>query len=456
MQATVWGGAGEHGRSCYLVEEGQTRVLLDCGVKKEGKGEYPLVDERMVPRLDAVFLSHAHEDHSMAIPLLYAMGYTGVVWTTRVTCEQLPAYFAAWKRYVASQAAELPYMEGDIASIQYVFIEEQVAAGDWLDISPQLSVCWGRSGHLAGSIWLLLNIEGSIVFYSGDFTAESALLAADWPCLEPTKEQRQDQQEPPQPPLVALAIIDAAYGMDSDNQQLRLEQLREQINRRLQLHAAVLLPVPTYGRGQEMLLWARETFAGTPIFVEQEIAAGLGQMLHEPDWLHADAITRIQQCLADPQVVIVDTEAKREQAVSEAEGRIVFTNDGMLQSARGQWYYERLSQHADGNVILTGHLAKGSFAHQLLQASLEPTQASGNEAPIASTRTSTTQERVQFIRYKVHQGLPDVRIMLDALPSEHTVLVHTGKQTTEAVCEHLKQEGYAELHALSAGSIIKV
>ncbi|NHN33036.1 MBL fold metallo-hydrolase [Paenibacillus agricola] len=527
MQATVWGGAGEHGRSCYLIEEGQTRVVLDCGVKKEGNGEYPLLDEGIVPRLDAVFLSHAHEDHSMAIPLLYAMGYTGIVWTTRATCEQLPAYFAAWKRYVVSQGADLPYAERDIAAIRYAYIDEQVAAGAWLQLSPQLSVCWGRSGHLAGSIWLLLNIAGSLVFYSGDYTAESALLAADWPRLErqePSQElepmqqkqqllarlheapqqqkqpvqerlhQSQSQERPhnkPQPhrlksnqvpwlqepanqvppvsseaPPITLAIIDAAYGMDSEQQQHKLEQLCEQINRALQLDAAVLLPVPTYGRGQEMLLWARETFVGTQIFVEQEIAAGLEKMLQEPEWLHPDAVTRIQYCLADPQIVIVDSEAKREQAVSATGGRIIFTNDGMLQSARSQWYYEQLSQHTDGVVILTGHLAKGSFAHQLLHAGYHTPSMQrtfyGRAVP-ASQPTVTqvfatvpTQQRVQFIRYKVHQGLQDVRLMLDSAPSKHTLLVHTGRQATEAVCEQLKQEGYAGLHALSAGSVLKL
>lgn len=40
---TIWGGAGEHGRSSYLLQDkdGQSGILLDCGVKKEGPGEYP-------------------------------------------------------------------------------------------------------------------------------------------------------------------------------------------------------------------------------------------------------------------------------------------------------------------------------------------------------------------------------------------------------------------------------
>ena len=82
IKLNVWGGAGEHGRSAYLLSGSLYRLLLDCGVKKEGNGEYPLIEPAVVPQLDAVLLSHAHEDHSVAIPLLYKLGYTGEVWTT--------------------------------------------------------------------------------------------------------------------------------------------------------------------------------------------------------------------------------------------------------------------------------------------------------------------------------------------------------------------------------------
>lgn len=428
MQATVWGGAGEHGRSCYLIEQGQTRVLLDCGVKKEGAGEYPLCDENVVPQLNAVFLSHAHEDHSIAIPLLYTMGYTGEVWTTRATFEQLPSYYKAWKGYAASSHVELPYRDKDISAIQYKFIEEQTPSGVWYTIQPGLSVCWGRSGHLAGSIWLLLNVEGRRVFYSGDYTAESLLLAADRP-------QPKHLESP-----IELAIIDAAYGMDTESQQQKLEQLRLQIDETLRQGGPVLLPVPTYGRSQEMLLWAREQFPEVPIYVEQEITAGLKQLLQGPEWLQSEAIERIQACLVDPRIVFVDSEAQRLQAVSEIGSRIVLTNDGMLQSARGQWYYEQLTKDKACCVILTGHLAKGSCAHRLLMASREHMEILGHDAG-----------QVHFIRYKVHQGLPDVRAMLDVLGSEHSILVHAGQQATDAVCVQLSKEGYTNIHALSAG-----
>lgn len=125
---TIWGGAGEHGRSSYLLQnkDGQSGILLDCGAKKEGPGEYPLLDTDIIPHLQAVFLSHAHEDHSIALPLLYKYGYSGKVWTTKATVKQLPDYFEAWDKYVAAQSASLPYGEIDKQSIQFMYLEEHI------------------------------------------------------------------------------------------------------------------------------------------------------------------------------------------------------------------------------------------------------------------------------------------------------------------------------------------
>ncbi|WP_079913721.1 MBL fold metallo-hydrolase [Paenibacillus sp. 32352] len=450
MQVTVWGGAGEHGRSCYLVEHRQTRVLLDCGVKKEGAGEYPLLEERTVSELDAVFLSHAHEDHSMALPLLYKLGYEGIVWTTRATSRQLPSYFDAWRRYVAGKGSELPYEERHIREIRYGFLEESAPAGKWLVLSDRLSVCWGRSGHLPGSLWLLLDLEGSQVFFSGDYTSESALLAAEMPRLPDLtvrangeRNRRSGQQAGDGTPMqsaVDLSIVEAAYGIEEDSQKRKLDQLKEVIGSALGREETVLLPVPTYGRGQELLLWTLDTFPQTRIVVERELMDGLRQMLEWPEWLQEDGAERIVRCLSDERLLVVELETERAQALTDSVGvgTIVFANDGMMQSAKCRWYYEELRARGSYRIVLTGHLARGSLGQRLLSG--EEPGADGS--------------RIHFVRYKVHQGMPDVKAMLDAVPAKRTVLVHAGQAATDALISRLSEQGYAGLHSMKPGQVL--
>lgn len=436
IRLTVWGGAGEHGRSCYYVEMAGKRILFDCGVKKESAGEYPLLDANIVQQLDAVFLSHAHEDHSMALPLLVKLGYKGKVWTTRATVEQLKGYFASWEKYTHKHGANLPYDNEHIHGLRFAYLEEVGPSEKWLQIMPELELRWGRSGHLIGSVWLDLQVNGERIFYSGDYCSESGLLMADIPENRSGLDDREGKN------VIGAAIIDSAYGMDSETQAVKIEKLTYHVNQILDRRGQVLLPVPAYGRGQDLMMWAAEQFPQTPIYVESELMQGLLHMLDWSDWLLPEVADRIEYCLQSSRFKIVDTLELREQITASEEVSIIFTTDGMMQSDKAQWYYSTLKDNQKNGVILTGHLAKGCFGRELLEM---PNGKS--DSPIA---------QIAWVRYKVHQGLPDVRKMLQDMHSKHTVLVHTGKTQTEALCEQLTLEGFTGMHALVPADILEI
>ncbi|SFF14930.1 RNA processing exonuclease, beta-lactamase fold, Cft2 family [Paenibacillus algorifonticola] len=442
MQLTIWGGAGEHGRSSYLLQYNEEAVLLDCGGKKEGGGQYPLISREVIPQLKAVFLSHAHEDHSMALPLLYKHGYEGEVWTSRVTAQQLPGYFQAWGRYARSQAAELPYRDEHIAAIRYAYLEERSIADEWSSVFPGLRIKWGRSGHLPGAVWLALDWHGKLVYFSGDYTAESGLLAADEPLLGVIGEGADAARRPISETMriADLAIVDAAYGANPDSQAVRLAELERATEEVLLAQGSVLYPVPTSGRGQELLVWASERFPQARLIVERALMEPLHQLAALPEWLGGGALARMEALLASGRLTIVASEEERLRALARKGSALIFTNDGMMQSEVARWYHQQLSGAAHHAVLLTGHLAAGSYGEMALRSS-------GRSGSVASGFPPP----VQHIRYKVHQGLPDVRQMLERVPSRTTVLAHAVKSRTDGLLEVLKEEGYEGVYSLSPG-----
>ncbi|WP_163852637.1 MBL fold metallo-hydrolase [Paenibacillus elgii] len=345
MQLDIWGGAGEHGRSSYLLHNDRIGVLLDCGVKKTGAGQYPLVDPNVIPRLNAVFLSHAHEDHSMALPLLYKHGYRGVVWTTRATAQQLDTYFASWKKYVRGQSAELPYGDEDVKAIRFAYLEDAGASGEWIDAAPHVKVCWGRSGHLVGSVWMMLELGdgGPACRFGGDRCrlrhgrrGAAGPAGTDWRKLP-------------------LRFPPSGAGRTCSS-----------------------------GRGN-----GGSAVAAGP--------SGAGSC----EWLGADL-----------------GRARR------ADG----ARSGMAERGR-----------ADAAArSLDNRLAAGSFGQRLLD---EPESEGGCS--------------VEAIRYKVHQGVTDVRRMLRAFGSRQSVPVHTGRSATDALCAALAAEGFAGLHSLGPGEALR-
>lgn len=431
ISVTIWGGAGEHGRSCYLITGERHKILLDCGVKKVGTGEYPLLSNEQVPELSAVFLSHAHEDHSMALPLLYKLGYRGDVWTTRATAEQLASYFRSWSTFVHGRQGELPYEEEHIQAITYRYIEETVSAGQWYEYSEGLSFRWGRSGHLAGSVWYNLAMEGQRIFFSGDYSAESELIAADRPEVRELEgASLSGQQVNGGGP--DISIVDAAYGRDVETQQDKQSQLHAELAAAFQHGGHVLMPVPTFGRGQDLLVWVGEQFPDIPLIVENKVWNGLRQLLQWKDWLRPGAEARIAAAMDRQLLHIPSRDAERLQLLA-AGPAVIFTADGTMESASSQWYYQQLASDSAHTVLLTGHTYKDTFGSRLLKGEL----GSGCT--------------VKRITYKVHQGLEDVRVMLRSMPARQTLLVHAPREETNLVRDELEGTGFSGIYSLEPG-----
>ena len=94
MRLGFLGAAGEVTGSCTLVEAGDTRFLVDCGMFQGGaearsKNLKALNLGFDVRRLDFVLLTHAHIDHSGLLPRLVMLGYKGPIYATPATIDLL-------------------------------------------------------------------------------------------------------------------------------------------------------------------------------------------------------------------------------------------------------------------------------------------------------------------------------------------------------------------------------
>ena len=85
---TFFGATGQVTGSCYLLETGSHRILLECGMfqgtketEKQNEAEFPF-DPALI---DAVVLSHAHLDHCGRLPKLVKEGFKGTVFLTEAT-----------------------------------------------------------------------------------------------------------------------------------------------------------------------------------------------------------------------------------------------------------------------------------------------------------------------------------------------------------------------------------
>ncbi|PIU21125.1 MAG: MBL fold hydrolase, partial [Candidatus Diapherotrites archaeon CG08_land_8_20_14_0_20_34_12] len=70
LKITFYGASKEVGRSCLLVDYGSRKFLMDAGINlgAEGENRFPKIPLNLIPKINSIFLSHAHLDHSGYLP----------------------------------------------------------------------------------------------------------------------------------------------------------------------------------------------------------------------------------------------------------------------------------------------------------------------------------------------------------------------------------------------------
>ncbi|MBR9707595.1 MAG: MBL fold metallo-hydrolase, partial [Candidatus Diapherotrites archaeon] len=157
LKITALGAARQVGRSCFLLETANSKVLLDCGIGFASKPElkYPRLDTMGFPlsEIDAVVLSHAHLDHSGFVPYLYSMGCTAPLYCTEPTRDVSALLQFDYVKLASMNKDKdgegAPYSDKDVReAIKHCIPLEY---GEVTDIAPDLRLTLSDAGHIIGS-----------------------------------------------------------------------------------------------------------------------------------------------------------------------------------------------------------------------------------------------------------------------------------------------------------------
>src|SRR5262245_65168211 len=157
MNITFLGGGNEIGASSAIVEIGSARILIDCGIRMSGEHRLPdlaAIRQAHAGHLDAVLLTHAHMDHSGALPVLHQHFPNVPVYATAPTrglVEILMRDSINIMRARAESEQELPlYSQPAVESL----LEKMIPTtfGSPLEIGrTDVTAAWFRAGHILGA-----------------------------------------------------------------------------------------------------------------------------------------------------------------------------------------------------------------------------------------------------------------------------------------------------------------
>ncbi|UCE14145.1 MAG: hypothetical protein JSV04_02950 [Candidatus Heimdallarchaeota archaeon] len=168
LEITVFGAFDSVGKSCVMISDHDHRILLDAGIqlhpRRTGLLSTPPegVDD-FCEEINSVLLSHAHIDHSAYVPALYRAGYQGLVNCTTPTMDLVEIL---WKDHLKIEG---PHHYG-ISHIHAAITKTRTHKyHQKFRIADGITAEFFDASHILGSAAILLDWEGTRIFYTGDF-----------------------------------------------------------------------------------------------------------------------------------------------------------------------------------------------------------------------------------------------------------------------------------------------
>ncbi len=398
-----WGAARTVTGSKHLLMGPSGSILLDCGLFQGRRAESE-ARNRALPfaamSVDSMILSHAHIDHSGAIPLLVKSGYHGPIHATPATADLCRAMLldaahiqmkdaeylnrhrnshgrdangrgnrggrraAAESRGQGTGATVEPlYDTADVERALSQFVTHDYVKE--FEPLPGVAASFHEAGHILGSASVFVKWKDgararSLVF-SGDLGRPGRAILKD-----------------PEPlPAADYLITEGTYGGKvHPGEDSLLAALERVVHEAVERKGRIVIPAFAVGRTQEVvhaldtLITARR-IPEIPIFIDSPLAANVQEIVQRHPELYdaetASALRRGGDPLGMRRVKLV-REAEESKRLNDRPGTFVtISASGMCEAGRVLHHLRHTIEDPRHTVVIVGYQAEGTLGKRLVE-----------------------------------------------------------------------------------------
>jgi metallo-beta-lactamase family protein len=462
MRLHFRGAAGEVTGSQYLLEAGERKVLIECGIIQGGRNERARnaaafgFDPRTI---DAVVVSHAHIDHIGRLPLLVSRGYRGPIYATRATVDlarimledsaSLAASDAERENRSRERRGDAPiaplYLLRDVADT--LRLMQPLDYGEQREILPGLRLRFEDAGHIIGSavVELVASRDGEhrTLVFSGDLGPDATPILRD-----PTPMKAAD-----------LVMLESTYGdRNHRSRDDTVRELGEILRGARDSGGNVLIPAFAVGRTQELLFWMARHFeewhlGDWQIFLDSPMATKVTELYKRHSQLFGDSarvgVVDAGNPFRMPNLRLISDVQDSMALNRRASGCIIIAGSGMCNGGRIRHHLRHNLWRENCHIIFPGYQAQGTLGRELVDGA-DFVKVFGEKIRVRAQRhtvggLSAHADQGGLAAWYGHfEGRPPV------------VLVHGEDRAREGLAARLQADYGADVTLASAGGSLLV
>ncbi|WP_372721840.1 MBL fold metallo-hydrolase [Novipirellula sp.] len=371
---TFCGAAGTVTGSCSLVESEGKKFLVDCGFFQGTKTTQSL-NYKPFPfdaaKIEFLFLTHAHIDHSGLLPKLVRAGFRGKIYATDATCDLLE-FMLRDSAYIQESNAERLNVKReqkgqDLIEAIYTMEDaeqtlrqlERVEYEQWFSPRDGIRGRLWNAGHLLGSASVEVQLDESgdtiRVLFSGDLGPD----------------EKAFHLAPDAPAGYDYVICESTYG-NRDREDYTLEKrrgmLQEELTLGLKRGGNIVIPSFAVERSQELLhdigvLISSGQIPEADVYLDSPLARKVTEVFidhaHDLDDIETDASSIFRH----RRFHLVQSVEESKAVNRIKRGAIIISASGMCNAGRIKHHLKNNIWRRESTVLFVGYQSPGTLGH---------------------------------------------------------------------------------------------
>lgn len=424
LKVTFHGGAETVTGSLFLVEGGEGKLLIDCGIE-QGKD---VCDECAyepfpfdVAAIDALVITHAHLDHVGRAPRLVKEGFNGKVYMTPPTRDLAEAILRDSVDILKESALKVgkdPLYE--LEDVEAFFsLVEVLPYHTEKEAAPGLSLYLRDTGHILGSASVRIK----------DATGASFAVTSD---IGNSPSPLLRNAEPIQDASVVL--MESVYGnRENPEKKDRVAILRDTVKRAIDRGGALLIPAFSMERTQLMLhelsnLFESGELPKVPVFLDSPLAISVTDIYRKwgKEYFKEETqqeVLREGNIFGFPFLKLTRSREESESIHETPNPKIIIAGAGMSHGGRIGRHEQRYLPDPNSTLMIVGYQAPGSPG-RLLQDGVKKVRLNKREVKVRAKVESLSGWSAHADR----DGL--LEFAKSCLPGTKTFLVGIGEPSS--------------------------